>query len=151
MKKILFWIVVILVLIQFIPIDYNNPKVEEKDNFVSLNKPPKHIESLLKKACYDCHSNETVYPSYSKYAPVSWMIKEHVNEGRRYLNFSEWGSYTKELKSNALEKSILSIKTYEMPLPSYISKHPEANLTRKDRDDLVRYLDRLMALSTDKP
>ena len=66
-------------------------------------------------------------------------MKDHINEGRKYLNFSEWGSYNNDLKKNAVEKTISTVRDLQMPLPSYISYHPEANLTRKQREDLQEY------------
>ena len=145
MKKVLFWIFIAFIAIQFIPVNRENPPINPDNNFVTIYKTPKDIELILKKACYDCHSNETIYPSYSNFAPISWMIKDHVNEGRRYLNFSDWANQTEEVKANALEKSILTIDNYQMPLPSYISKHPEANLTRKERDILIIYFNHLLS------
>lgn len=127
------------VAIQLIPIDRTNPPVVEKNNFVSIYKTPANIQALLKASCYDCHSNETKYPNYSYVAPISWMIKDHINEGREYLNFSEWGTYNKDLKQGAIEKSIDAIKNYQMPLSSYVSKHPAANLTTKQRKELEDY------------
>src|ERR1700750_880468 len=97
-KKVLFWTLVAFALIQFIPIDRVNKPVDKAANFVEAKKTPEKIRDLIKGACYDCHSNETVYPKYAYLAPISWSVKSHVNEGREHLNFSIWGSYNKELK-----------------------------------------------------
>ena len=143
MKKVVFWIAAAFVAIQLIPVDRENKPVDAKDNFVDIYKAPQNIRVILKNACYDCHSNETKYPKYAYVAPISWTLKDHINEGREHLNFSEWGSYNKELKQNAIEKSILTLGNLQMPLSSYINYHPEANLTKKQRNDLKNYFSSL--------
>ena len=139
MKKIVFCTAVIFAGIQLIPVDRDNKPVSRQDNFVDIYKTPENIKVILKNACYDCHSNETRYPGYSYVAPISWTIKDHINQGREHLNFSEWGSYNRELKENAIEKTIATVKDLEMPLPSYIGYHPKANLTTKQRQELEVY------------
>ena len=139
MKKIIFWIVAVGLGIQVIPVDRENKAINKKDNFVDMYKTPDHIKVILKNACYDCHSNETKYPNYAYIAPISWAVKDHINEGRKYLNFSEWGSYNNDLKKNAVEKTISNVHDLQMPLPSYIGYHPEANLTTKQREALQNY------------
>lgn len=139
LKKIIFWIAVIFLGIQLIPIDRENKPIDRSQNFVDVNKTPEDIKVILKNACYDCHSNETKYPTYSSIAPISWTIKDHINEGRKHLNFSEWGSYNKDLKENAIEKTISTVKSQEMPLPSYIGYHPKANLTTIQRKVVENY------------
>lgn len=139
MKKIIFWIAVGFLGIQLIPVNRENKAVNKKDNFVDIYKTPDNIRMILKNACYDCHSNETEYPTYSYIAPISWTIKDHINDGREHLNFSEWGSYNKDLRENAIEKTISDVRDLEMPLPSYIGYHPKANLTTRQREDLINY------------
>ncbi|MFC0343227.1 heme-binding domain-containing protein [Epilithonimonas hispanica] len=139
MKKIIFWIAVVFLAIQLIPINRDNKAIDKNNNFVDINKTPENIRLILKNACYDCHSNETKYPKYSYIAPISWAVKDHINEGREYLNFSEWGSYNKDLKQNAIEKTISTVRDLQMPLPSYIGYHPKANLTTEQRVILENY------------
>ncbi len=139
MKKIIFWIAVVFLAIQLIPINRDNKAIDKNNNFVDINNTPENVKSILKNACYDCHSNETKYPKYSYIAPISWAVKDHINEGREYLNFSEWGSYNKDLKQNAIEKTISTVRDLQMPLPSYIGYHPKANLTTEQRTILENY------------
>lgn len=139
MKKIIFWSVVVFLGIQLIPVDRENKAVNKKDNFVDIYKTPDNIKTILRSACYDCHSNETEYPTYSYIAPISWTIKDHINQGREHLNFSEWSSYNKDLKQNAIDKTITTVRDLQMPLPSYIGYHPKANLTTKQRETLENY------------
>ena len=139
MKKIIFWAAVVFIAIQFVPVDRENKAVDKRNNFVDICKTPANIKLILKNACYDCHSNEVEYPKYAYVAPISWTVKDHINEGRKHLNFSEWGTYNKELKENAVEKTISSVRDLQMPLSSYINYHPKANLTTKQRKQLENY------------
>lgn len=135
-------------LIQFFPIDRTNQPVDTKVNFVDTRKSPEKIRTLLKNACYDCHSNETVYPKYAFIAPISWSVKSHVNEGREHLNFSTWGNYNKDLKENMLTKSIQTIQTKTMPMPGYIVYHKEAHLSEAERALLIQYFEEMLKTKT---
>lgn len=139
MKKIIFWIVIVFLAIQFIPVDKLNKPIDRKNNFVDIYKTPHNIKTILKNACYDCHSNETIYPDYAHVAPISWAVKDHINEGREYLNFSEWGTYNNDIRKNAIQKTLETVRNKQMPLPSYINYHPAANLTTRQRTDLENY------------
>ncbi|ROH97032.1 MULTISPECIES: heme-binding domain-containing protein [Chryseobacterium] len=147
-KKIIFWTLVAFALIQFFPIDRTNQPVDTKVNFVDARKSPEKIRTLLKNACYDCHSNETVYPKYAFIAPVSWSVKSHVNEGREHLNFSVWGTYNKDLKENMLTKSVQTIQNKTMPMPGYIVYHKEANLSEAERALLIQYFEEMLKTKT---
>lgn len=147
-KKIIFWTLVAFALIQFFPIDRTNQPVDTKVNFVDARKSPEKIRTLLKNACYDCHSDETVYPKYAFIAPVSWSVKSHVNEGREHLNFSAWQTYNKDLKENMLTKSIQTIQNKTMPMPGYIVYHKEANLSEAERALLIQYFEEMLKTKT---
>ena len=142
--NILYWFIIAFALIQFIPIDRTNKPVKASEDFVKIYHSPPKIHQMLKNACYDCHSNETVYPNYAYVAPVSWSIKNHVNKGRKFLNFSEWGTFDPYLKKSMLEKSVRSIKDYSMPMPGYIARHPKANLTKAERIILQNYFENIL-------
>ncbi len=142
-KKIIFWSLVGFALIQFIPVDRENKPVDHAANFTDIHKTPEKIGSLLKSACYDCHSNETVYPKYAYIAPVSWSVKSHINEGREHLNFSVWATYNKDLKANMLKNSIQSLQNKTMPMPGYIVYHDEANLSEAERTLLINYFEEI--------
>lgn len=144
-KKIIFWVLVGFAIIQFIPVDKVNRPVDQKLNFVTIKKTPSEIQTLLKNACYDCHSDETVYPKYAQIAPISWSIKSHVNDGREHLNFSVWKSYNADLKKSMLEKSMQTIESKTMPLPGYIVYHKEADLTPAQRTILKKYFEAVLS------
>lgn len=143
-KKIVYWSLIIFAVIQFIPVDRTLKPVNQKENFVTVYNTPKNVQQILKKACYDCHSNETVYPKYAYVAPISWSVQHHINEGREHLNFSEWGKFNSDLKRNMLENSINAVKDYSMPFAGYVAQHPEANLTKAERVLLVNYFEEIL-------
>lgn len=147
-KKVILWALVVFAMIQFIPVDKVNRPVDSAVNFVDARKTPENVRSLIKGACYDCHSNETVYPKYAYIAPVSWSVKSHINEGREHLNFSVWGTYNKDLKENMLNKSIQTIQGKTMPMPGYIVYHKEANLSEAERMLLISYFEEMLKSKT---
>jgi len=135
MKK-LFWLAIpaALLAIQFIQPDTSNPPVDPAQDFQQAANPPAEVQSILKEACYDCHSNETRYPWYSRVAPVSWWIADHVGEGREKLNFSTFGALSPKDRSEALDEAAEKVDQGEMPLASYTWLHPAARLTTAQRN-----------------
>jgi hypothetical protein len=120
-------IVVLFVVIQLIPATKTNPQVTQE---VKWDSP--ETKALAVKACYDCHSNETVWPWESNIAPLSWYLANHVSEGRSRLNFSEWD------KPNAeAEEIVRSVQDDKMPLWDYTLMHSNAKLTDAERAALV--------------
>ena len=90
------------------------------------------VSEVLKRSCMDCHSNKTVWPWYSNIAPVSWMLVNHVNEGRDHLNFSEWASYDRRETLGLLREICKYVKGGAMPLDSYTLIHRSAALRPGD-------------------
>lgn len=124
-------VAMVLVLIQLIPADRTNPPVR-----IDVNAPDE-VKEILRRACYDCHSHETRWPWYSRVAPVSWWIADHVEHGRGDLNFSEWPAldfYAQELAFKDIEEQITK---GEMPLRNYTILHPEARLTDDERETIL--------------
>lgn len=119
----------IYLIIQFIPVDRTNP---EFDPALKISAPPQ-VMSVLQKSCFDCHSNETKWPSYSYLAPVSWFIADDVSEGRRHLNFSEWGKLTPEKQDRKKKHIWDEVEEDEMPLKAYVYIHGEAKLTDDEK------------------
>ena len=119
---------VILIAIQFIPVNKTNPPVTAELN------APAEIMSVFKKSCYDCHSNETEWPWYSFVAPVSWIVSGDVKDGRLHLNFSKWGNFSRKDIVKMKEEIWEEIERGKMPLGKYIFMHPEAELDQKETD-----------------
>lgn len=116
----------LLVLAQFVPVDRTNPPAGEE--IVA----PAEVMTVLERACYDCHSNETVWPAYSRIAPVSWLVARDVRLGREALNYSSWGRYSAEERSELLEETWEEVEEGEMPMKAYVLLHPAARLTAED-------------------
>jgi hypothetical protein len=123
--------------IQFVPYgrDHVNPPVGAEPVWDSPG-----TRTLAKQACFDCHSNETEWPAYSRVAPVSWLIQRDVAEGRAVLNFSEWQRRQEEAAEAAEE-----VREGEMPLQIYRLMHAHARLSAAEREQLARGLERTLA------
>lgn len=130
-------LVVVFVLIQFVPVDRSNPPVT-----ADIPAPPA-VKALLQRACYDCHSHETVWPWYSQLAPFSWLVARDVHAGRAALNFSTWDRYSTKEQVKKMKESFEEVAEGEMPPWFYLAVHRDATLTEGDRHVL-----RTWALST---
>ena len=133
MKKILLSLAAVLLVaalaIQLVPYgrSHTNPPILQEPAWDS----PQTL-ALAQRACFDCHSNETVWPWYSSIAPISWLAQRDVDEGREKLNFSEWGRGEQEADEIAEV-----IREGEMPLPIYLLQHPEARLSAAEKQALI--------------
>ena len=96
------------------------------------------VETILRRACFDCHSNETRWPWYSAVAPSSWLVVRDVNEGRSEMNFSNWKDPKGELRTEICEK----VREGEMPMKIYLPLHAEARLTEADKTALCDWANR---------
>jgi hypothetical protein len=136
MKKstlIVYTLVVLIVAIQFIPINRTNPAV--KSDLMATDE----IKIILKRSCYDCHSNITKWPWYSRIAPVSWLVAVDVKEGRAKMNFSNWDEYDSGRQKLMQEMIWEEIEKNEMPLKLYSLIHRDAVLTENDRDVIKQW------------
>lgn len=131
--KILLIMIGILLAIQLIRPEKTNPPVDET---IAL-KAPQAVMSILKTSCYDCHSDETIWPFYADIAPLSWNIIGHVNDGRKALNYSKWGEIEPEIKIKRLKRSIKTINNGMMPLENYLLLHEEAKLSNEQKKVLI--------------
>ncbi len=128
MKRALLIFLIVFIVMQFIQTEKVNVAVN-KDLEI---KAEERVMNIFTKACYDCHSNEVKWQWYSNVAPFSWVISNHVREGRKALNFSIWEEYSEEEKKEHL-KDIYRTVYASMPLHSYLWLHEEAELTMEDR------------------
>lgn len=135
-KKILLVLLIAFIGIQFIRIDKSTPEVNAADDFIAMTKPSEEVEQILRSACYDCHSYETEYPAYAEIAPVSWWLGEHIEDGRKHLNFSIWGTYEVKKADHKLEECIEEVEEGKMPLDSYTITHGDAKLTEEQIETL---------------
>ena len=132
-KKIFMVLVIALLAMQFIPVERSNPT--EKGQVVA----PPQVETILRRACYDCHSNETRWPWYARVAPISFLLARDVREGRRELNFSIWDRYEQRRKARKLKEIIKEVEEGDMPPWYYVPVHPDAKLSRGDRETIVKW------------
>lgn len=139
LQKILLGLLAVLIIMQFFQIDKTNPPVEPNAEFIAMTNPPAEVQNLLKKSCYDCHSHETKYPWYTNVAPVSWWIKHHIDDGRKHLNFSSWGSYDADRKAHKLEECYEEVEKGNMPMESYLIMHGEAKMTDDEKSTLINW------------
>jgi hypothetical protein len=145
MKKVIIGILLVVPLccilgflaLQIIPFGKNhqNPPVVREPQWDS----PRTRE-LAKRACFDCHSNETIWPWYSNIAPVSWLVARDVQEGRGKLNFSEGG-----MIEDGTDEVISVIEEGEMPLKIYLIQHPEARLSSAETQELMDGLQKTLS------
>jgi hypothetical protein len=133
MKKIILIVFLVIIGLQFIPVDKSNPPVTGKVEASA------DVLAVLQRACYDCHSNETVWPWYSAIAPVKWPISRHVKVGRLHLNFSEWTQYEPEKQRHLADEIWEEIEHNGMPLKSYVMAHKDAELTMADKEIIKKW------------
>lgn len=139
MKKILIVLLMVFIIIQFFPIDKTNPITNEGMDFLKIKNTPEPIAKLIRNSCYDCHSNETKYPFYSNVQPVAWLLKNHIDEGRKELNFSTFATYDPKRQAHKLEEAAEYVEQKNMPLESYTLGHSDAKLSDEQRKQLVNY------------
>jgi hypothetical protein len=125
-KKLLILLLVVVVAIQLIPVDRNNPPVTRDVGADAA------AAAVLRRSCYDCHSNETVWPWYGYVAPVSWLVNGDVEHAREHLNFSEWDQYDEKRIRKIKEEIIEEVDNENMPLKIYLVMHRDANLSDAD-------------------
>ena len=119
----------IFIIMQFIPsYEKVNPDFDKSKEIKVSNE----LKSIFKRSCYDCHSYETDWPWYADVAPMKWIVRRDVVEGRKALNFSIWEDYDKERKDK-LKKNIFRTINLAMPLPQYLWFHREAKLSENDK------------------
>jgi hypothetical protein len=144
-KKALKIIVIVLatvfVIAQFIRPARTVPPENPAETLEASTQVPADVEAILVRSCVDCHSNRTTYPWYSNISPVSWFLADHINEGRRELNISTWNTTDAKRKFRKLDKICQEVQDGEMPLPSYLWIHWDAELSQNDVNTLCAWTD----------
>lgn len=139
-KKLLKIIVVIavagIVVLQLFRIDRVNPPVVEAETLEAAVTVPENVAAIIERSCNDCHTNKTVYPWYSNIQPFGWFLKNHIDDGRRKLNFSQFATFPAKKKIKKLEEVCEQLESKEMPLPSYLWIHRNAAVTDAERKTL---------------
>ncbi|NER10055.1 Haem-binding domain-containing protein [Muriicola jejuensis] len=146
LKKIGILLLIALVVIQF----FRPEKNESNDLTYDIStkyEVPEEVDKILRVSCNDCHSNKTEYPWYAEIQPVGWWLNDHVEDGKRHLNFSELTKRPIAIQNHKFEETVEMVEEKEMPLESYtyLGLHPEANLTDAQRVVLIRWAKDQMA------
>ena len=142
MKKA--WIIIglllaVFIIIQFFQPEKNDQLIDPQNDIVFQLDIPIPVKKTLVDACYDCHSNKTVYPFYSKFAPISWLLAKDIRNGKEHLNFSEWAGYDKRQQIKLLTNISDEVSEGAMPLKSYVFMHSRAVLNEKQVDAINQW------------
>jgi hypothetical protein len=136
---ILVIIVAVFVLAQLYRPTMTNPPVDPGRTIQVHAQVPPQVDSILRRSCYDCHSNETRYPWYSKMAPSSWLLSSDINEGRQNVNFSNWAAYDPARAAKKLGGIAKEVQGGDMPPWYYLPLHPPAKLSAADKQTVVSW------------
>lgn len=132
-KVVFVLIFLALIGIQFVEVNRTNPPITGE-----IQVPPQ-LKEIFKKSCYDCHSNETKWAWYSYVAPISWLISNDVEEGRKDLNFSEWEKYYSRKKEELKKEIWEEVRDDKMPMGIYIYTHPSSKLDLTQKNVIKRW------------
>lgn len=143
MKKII-RVAIIIVIVIFVAIQFIRPAKnageEIADNQITaVQQVPDDLQQTLKVSCYDCHSNTTVYPWYSKIQPVAWFLDDHIAEGKKELNFSVFASYPVYRRYKKFKEIGEEVKSGDMPMLSYTLLHRGASLSESQKLALINW------------
>lgn len=139
MKVFLYYVlglILVGLLIQLIPYghDHSAPPVNDEPPW-----PSQEVHNLARRACFDCHSHQTLWPWYSNIAPVSWMVYHDVTGGRQHINFSDWARPDHQHVDEFQEV----FENQSMPPAAYLLMHPAARLSAEERQTLFEGLMKL--------
>jgi hypothetical protein len=148
MKKFLrytaIFLLAALIVIQFFRPKKNKQEGEAVNHISKAYAIPAAATTILEKACYDCHSNNTRYPWYANVQPVAWWLDEHVRDGKKELNFSEFAAYNQRRQYKKMEEVIDEVKEGKMPLNSYTWTHKDAKLTAEEKTTITNWAQSVM-------
>ena len=128
-KKVLLVLLIAFVIAQFFGPEKNEGDLASVEAFMDETKPPENVRIILKETCFDCHSDVTRYPWYNNITPVNFWLAEHVKDGKKHFNLSNWEGNSIKRKDHKFEELVEMVESKEMPLNSYTWTHGEAKLT----------------------
>ncbi|MBN8833249.1 MAG: heme-binding domain-containing protein [Sphingobacteriales bacterium] len=145
LKKIIWALLILFVLIQFYPRPEKNIQTGPASNNIANRYAPRQdVQNILKVSCNDCHSNNTVYPWYSKLQPVAMFLGNHIQDGKKELNFDEFLGYAPSRQFHKFEEIKKIINEGEMPMQSYTLLHRDAKLTADEKSSIIQWVDASM-------
>lgn len=128
------------IVIQFFRPAKNTAEGISNNDISKIYAVPADVQSILKTSCYNCHSNNTVYPWYAEIQPAAWWLADHVKEGKKELNFSEFASYRIGRQYRKLEEINGEVKEDKMPLESYLWIHKNSKLSEQQKLTLANWV-----------
>ena len=135
-KTIIPLLLILLIGIQFFGVTPNTSAIVPESAIENHYSIPSNVQQILKTSCYDCHSNNTVYPSYNKLQPIKWWLAEHIADGKKHLNFDEFNAYASDQKLRKLAEIEETVNAGEMPLKSYTVIDNNAKLSDEQKQQL---------------
>lgn len=144
LKRVFQVLLLVLIAIQFIRPAKNKAEGISNNDISKIYYVPADVKSILKTSCYDCHSNNTVYPWYAEVQPVAWWLNNHIVDGKKHLDFSEFASYSLRRQYHKLEETNEMIKEGAMPLDSYLWIHKNAKLSAGQKLIVTSWVDAVM-------
>lgn len=142
-KRILLILLIAFLAIQFVR-PAKNESTDKSKHISKLYAVPDDVNTILTKACNDCHTNNTVYPWYAAVQPVTWWLDDHIKEGKKHLNFDEYTTFSLRKQYHKMEEVVEQVKEKEMPLNSYTWVHSDAKLTDAERVALTTWAQSVM-------
>jgi hypothetical protein len=142
-RKIALALLAVFIMIQFVQPTRNLNADTLSTDLAKTYPIPENLHVILKVSCYDCHSNSTSYPWYSRIQPFGWILAKHIREGKSELNFSEFGSYSLRRQRSKLKGIGNSVRDGSMPLRSYSLFHKGARLSKPDKELLIKWAEQL--------
>ncbi len=142
-KKIFLFLLLALIVIQFIHPPKNQAAGAQPNYIGSRHIVPENVRTILEKACLDCHSNNTRYPWYSRLQPVDWWMDDHIRDGKKELNLDEFTHKSLRYQYHKLEEIAEQVQENKMPLQSYTWMHKDAILSTEEKAGLVKWADAL--------
>ncbi len=149
LKKVGIALFLVLISIQFYQPALNQSSGQDYTNdFLITTKAPKYISKLIQTSCYDCHSNNTKYLWYDYIQPARMLVEAHISNGKKELNFNEFGSYSNRKQQSKLEAIGKQIKSGDMPLKSYTLLHHDAVLNEAQRQEIIHWINSIQENSS---
>ena len=141
-SKVVIAAAVVFAGLQAIPVDRSNPAVDQSRTIFATEALPAKVETVLRRSCADCHSNQTRWPWYSYVAPTSWIVAHDVHAARRQMNFSEWAGYSERKREERLNGICEQVVNGDMPEGKYALIHRRARVTEDERAAICQWVER---------
>lgn len=149
-KKIGWILLIALIAIQFFRPAKNASAAPSANAITTVYPVPDNVKQLMNTACNDCHTNNTNYPWYANIQPVAWWLNDHIQEGKKEINFDEFAGYNLRRQYHKMEEVIEQVKEGEMPLESYTWIHKNAQLTAEQKQQITTWAQSVMTAMQQK-